>query len=192
MSVSTDLSTPELEYLQMFLHTASIPATYHKQSTEKAFDNLLIFIGENGDQEDWARLYFMTDVLTGMKQPVPDQFHVLDLTLPLGVMVPNNHQKKTSWLLSILNSLLPGPVLLFNQQDGIFFRTSFVMQEQDAFWPGLLLDALELLKFLLPRVRPSIQALLAGEKKVDEALTDIEKQLSAPPQDAKPLFHTSD
>lgn len=184
MDTNTTLP-PMLDYLHEFLTTAGIPALLEPPSAQKAFRHLLITL--DPEQDDWARLYFMTDVLADLGYPAIEAFQVLDLTLPLGIQVPNQRRQKLSFLLAMLNRLLPGPVLLFNEQDGIFFKVSFVLEDKEDFWPGLLLDSLNMLRFFLPRMRPAIQSVATGEKKVDEAMTEIEQQLATPPAGMGPL-----
>ena len=180
---------PLLDYLYEFLTVAGNPAILDPPAENKPFRNLLIWIGEEAGNDDWARLYFTTDVLTELGHQAIEAFEVLDLTLPLGIPVPDQRRQKVSFLLAMLNRLLPGPVLLYNQADGIFFKISYLLQDKEDFWPGLLLESLSLLRYFLPRLRRSIREVAEGLKKVDEAMAEIEKALATPPEGAGPLIH---
>ena len=181
----TQALPPMLAYLAQFLTTANIPAELMPADASKAFAHLMISF----DDARWARLYFTNEVLAALGQPAAADFVILELTLPLNLALPAQPQA-LAVLLNRLNRMLPGPVLLFNEADGVFFKVTWLLEEPHAFWPGLLYEALAQLHFYLPRMHDAIAAVAQGEQKVEAALAEIEKNLATPPDGRGPLIAT--
>lgn len=192
--MSTDIKTELLQetflqFLTQFLLTAGIPARHQPIDAESSFEYLLIGVLQDGSETpDWARFYSLNQAMQEQGTPAIEAYTVLNLDLPLGIQVPEPYLSKTAFLLSMINRLLPGPVLLINPDEGLYFSYRFVVVEEDEFWPGLLLESLNLLRFLIEPVRGSIKALISEQKTIEEAMAYLEKALATPPADRGPLF----
>ncbi|PIQ28050.1 hypothetical protein COW36_06875 [bacterium (Candidatus Blackallbacteria) CG17_big_fil_post_rev_8_21_14_2_50_48_46] len=177
----------QIQFLETFLHSAGISALYRAVSSESAFEHLLIVMAAEMAERP-ARLYCVNSVLQALGQEAPESFQILDLVQPLGISVSTAREQKLAYVLGILNRILPGPVLLFNAQDGVYLKQSFIQTEEDELWPGLLLESLAYFKDLAPVLSHELLAVAENKQTAEAAIKNLEQALAKPPAGRGPLF----
>jgi hypothetical protein len=85
-------------------------------------------------------------------------------------------------LLSILNRMLPIGAFDLNEDNQVYLRYGLLAESKAGLTLPQVVEVLDLLRFFILRMTPSIEALVTGEQTLEQVLPEIETRLLASAQ----------
>lgn len=167
------------------LDRLGLPTLLIPVSVESPIEQLLVSIDEEApggeDSRFVVQMFFAGDVAAAARAEAgvenEDDTAILQFMLSLGLVCPPERQHDLYRLLSVLNRILPVGALELTEEEVVFVRYGLLAENKSQITIPQVAEVLELLGFFVPRMLPSIAALLAGEQSLDQAIEATERRL---------------